>query len=76
MTRPVFVYELVRYGVGAGERTIKGEAVFHAFGLDFEESDAGPGNWSGAIVEWPDGTLEIVPLHLIQFITPTPSGND
>ena len=45
-----------------------GEAVFHGFGCDFEEFESGPGNFSTAIVEWPDGRLENVPVHRVRFV--------
>lgn len=47
-----------------------GEAWFHRFGVDFIDFDAGPGNFSVAIVEWDDGRVELVPAHLIQFVEP------
>lgn len=46
----------------------KGEAVFHEFGVNFEEIEGGPGNFSTAIVEWPDGHIEGVPLDCVRFI--------
>lgn len=46
----------------------KGEAVFHQFGVDYEEFDNGPGNFSTAIVEWPDGKVDGVPLAFVRFI--------
>jgi hypothetical protein len=53
------------------KRTPRGEAVFHQFGVSFEEFESGPGNYSTAIVEWPDGRVEAVPVNCIQFIEPT-----
>jgi hypothetical protein len=47
-----------------------GEAVFHQFGIDHEEYDNGPGNFSVAIVEWPDGRVESVYVARIRFINP------
>ena len=32
----------------------KGEALFHQFGVDYEEFETGPGNFTTAIVEWLD----------------------
>jgi hypothetical protein len=51
---------------------IRGEGIFHAFGLDYEESSDAIMTYSAAIVEWPDGQTELVPLRLVRFITPTP----
>ncbi len=48
----------------------KGEAVFHQFGMDYEEFENGPGNFSTAIVEWPDGMVDMVRAERIQFLTP------
>lgn len=47
---------------------VKGVADFHAFGVDFHETEHGIGNFSTAIVEWPDGTIENVPVNLVKFI--------
>ena len=43
-------------------------AVFHQFGVSYEEFDAGPGNYTVAIVELPDGTVESALLNEIRFI--------
>jgi hypothetical protein len=48
--------------------TVAGEASFHQFGLDYEEFDGGPGNYSCAIIEWDDGQVETVPASQIRFI--------
>lgn len=45
-----------------------GEAVFHQFGVDYEEFESGPGNYSTAIIEWPSGSIENLPFHLVRFI--------
>jgi len=45
-----------------------GYAEFHRFGLDFEEFDRGFRAYSVAIVEFPDGRVSGVPLHLIRFV--------
>jgi hypothetical protein len=55
---------------------IRGEGIFQGFGLDYEELRDGVGTYSAAIVEWPDGRMELVPLHLVRFITPTPVATD
>jgi hypothetical protein len=43
-------------------------ATFHQFGAAYEEFEAGPGNYTVAIVELPDGTVENANLHDIRFI--------
>lgn len=53
-----------------------GEAVFHGFGVDFEESSTGFGNYSTAIVEWPTGQVEMVRADKIRFIDPIRVGVD
>jgi hypothetical protein len=53
------------------QRRIKqpvGEGIFVGYGCDCMEGENGFGNFSTAIVEMPDGTVENVPLHLILFI--------
>lgn len=51
-----------------GELADKGEAIFHQFGCDFMEMNDGNVNYSTAIVEWPDGTVENVPARNIRFL--------
>lgn len=46
----------------------KGIAEFHQFGTDYEEFENGPGNFTTAIVEWPDGSVESVIVEHIRFI--------
>jgi len=64
MTRPV----LITRKTGRS-----GEATFHCFGSDYEEFDGGPGVYSTAIVEWPDGQVEGVPVAWVQFTEPPPA---
>lgn len=45
-----------------------GEAWFHGFGADYEEFENGPGNYSTAIIEWPDGRVEMVRPDKIRFV--------
>jgi hypothetical protein len=53
-----------------------GEALFHGFGSDYEESSEGFGNFSTAIVEWPDGKIEMVRADKIRFLHPMFVGVD
>jgi hypothetical protein len=48
-----------------------GEARFHCFSIHHEEYENGPGHYPAAVVEWPDGKVESVPVGHIQFIVPT-----
>lgn len=43
-------------------------AKFHQFGSAYEEFEAGPGNYTIAIVELADGTVQNVPTTDIRFI--------
>jgi hypothetical protein len=54
----------------------KGEALFHQFGVCYEEFDGGPGNYSTVIVEWPDGQLENVSVDRVKFVEPSIKGED
>lgn len=49
----------------------KGEAVFHQFGCNFEQFESGAGNFSTAIVEWPDGRVESVEVEHVRFLDAT-----
>jgi len=48
-----------------------GEAVFHAFGVDYEEFETNAGNFSTAIIEWLDGSVESVPVGHVRFVVPS-----
>jgi hypothetical protein len=44
--------------------------MFHCFGVNFEEFENGPGNFTTAIIERADGTIETPQADLIQFVKP------
>lgn len=44
-----------------------GKGKFHTWGVDYEEFEAGPGNFSTAIVEMPDGTVRNWRADMIRF---------
>lgn len=70
MGRPVKYWEWEQPEGSPGQpwkRTFKGEAIFHEFGVDYEEFEEGPGNFSTAIIELPDGTVKNIPAIDIQF---------
>jgi hypothetical protein len=46
----------------------KGEALFHQWGVDYEEFETGPGNYSTAIIELPNGVVKNIPADQIEFI--------
>ena len=74
--RKVIVSKLVAYPVEGSsyKKTYvpepQGEALFHQFGVAYEELDGGPGNYTTAIVEWPDGRVESVRAEHVRFVTP------
>lgn len=41
--------------------------LFHEWGVEYEEFDTGPGNYSVAIVELPDGQVKTYPAHRVKF---------
>jgi len=45
-----------------------GEAIFHEWGCDYTEFESGPGNYSTAIIEFDDGSIENIEVKLIKFI--------
>ena len=69
MTRKVnwFKWEQVA-GEAKYGKVPKGTAIFHQFGVDYEEFESGPGNFSTAIIELDDGTVKNVPVRNIAFI--------
>ena len=68
MKRKVSVYEYQKvYGESYYDKFPIGDGVFHQFGVDYEEFETGPGNYSTAIVEMPDGSVKNVPVELIVF---------
>lgn len=44
------------------------EAVFHQWGAEYEEFESGPGNYTVAIVELPDGTIQTHMPNCIRFL--------
>ena len=52
---------------GSFVKVLMGEAIFHQFGMDFEEYETGYGGYSTAIIELPDGSVKNVPVEHIAF---------
>ncbi len=50
------------------EKAWTGTGLFHQWGCDYEEFETGPGNFSTAIVEMEDGTIQNVPCDMVQFV--------
>lgn len=75
--RLVEVFELVPAETSPGEiarwrkestRPSSGLARFHQWGVDYYESESGPGNYTVAIVEYENGTVEGVRVDMMKFI--------
>lgn len=62
----VYKYERVQGQIHL-EKVCIGNGIFHQFGLDYEEFEVGVGNYTTAIVEMSDGTVESLPVNLITF---------
>ena len=66
--RKVVVYEYRKVkGQDYFDNVATGHGVFHQWGVDYEEFETGPGNYSTAIVEMPDGSVKNVPAEMIVF---------
>jgi len=50
------------------EKQEAGEGKFHGWGVEYEEFENGPGNYSVAIVEMPDGTVQTLMPSLVRFL--------
>lgn len=75
--RKVIVYEWYRpedadYKTPFEKKEV-GKGVFHQFGMDCTETDNSIGNFSTAIIELKDGTVENIPVELIKFTNPLTS---
>ena len=70
--RKVRVFDLIKectpHGINKTKVPRPRIALFHQFGCDYDDLEGGPGNYSIAIVEWPDGTVEGVNVNMIQFL--------
>lgn len=68
--RTVTVFEWYKpedYKGGPFSKREIGKAKFHAWGVDYEEFETGPANYSVAIVEMPDGEVRTLPVNMIKF---------
>jgi hypothetical protein len=56
---------------GGNRKTIetKVDGLFHQWGSEYEEFETGAGNYSVALIELDDGTIEAFLPQLIKFIT-------
>lgn len=44
------------------------EATFHTWGVNYEEFEKGPGNYTCAVVEKDDGTVGMPLAHMVKFL--------
>ena len=66
--RPITVFEWKRVeGEVYFEKIEKCQALFHRFGMDFEEREDSVASYSSAIVQFSDGMLGNIPVELIRF---------
>ena len=65
--RKVIVYKIT----WDNKREATATAMFHQFGINYVEFESGPGNHTTAIIEYEDGSLDNVPVELVQFVEPT-----
>lgn len=57
------------YAKGKRTRVVQvGEATFAGYGLDMLEQESYCTSFTVAIVEYDDGKVSLVPVHLIRFI--------
>lgn len=66
--RKVVTYNRIYIGNGKHEKKETGEAYFHMWGYNYEEFENGAGNFSTAIIEREDGTIEELSPQEIKFI--------
>lgn len=59
-------YEKVK-GQAHFDKVFDGTGIFHEFGVDYEEFENGPGSYSTAIIETPDGSIRNVPVEMVVF---------
>ncbi len=67
MMKYVDYWEYEKNEKGSFDKVLKGQAIFHQFGIDFEECETGVGNYSTAIVELPDGSVKNIPVENVAF---------
>jgi hypothetical protein len=66
--RKVLTYTWVKGDDNKYHKIIDKPGLFHKWGVDFEEFESGPGNYSTAIIEMEDGTIENIRADMIKFI--------
>jgi hypothetical protein len=62
----IYRFDRIEGTAGYG-KVVDGHGLFHQWGVDYEEFESGPGNYSTAIIEMPDGSVRSVPVEMIKF---------
>ncbi len=63
-------FQRPKEGTGCWESDFLHEGIFHQWASSYEESDAGFGNYTVALVELQDGTIiEVLPTNM-KFVEP------
>ena len=74
--RRVEVSKIVYTADGCSQKKPVYRGQFHGWGMDYEEFESGPGNHTAAIIEGPDGTIELVYPSLVCFLDSPPCGKE
>jgi hypothetical protein len=61
-------WERIKDNPSKFEKIIDGSGLFHQWGCDYEEFESGPGNFSTAIIELPDGSIKNIYAEMIEFV--------
>ncbi len=62
------VFKRTQEGTNCWEKEFQNHGVFHQWANAYEESDTGFGNYTVALIELPDGTIESVLPSNIKFV--------
>lgn len=70
--RKVKLFKMVKLeGMLKAEKVFAGTGIFHQWGNEFEEMQVQgeyvPAQYTVGIIEFPDGTVSGVPVHMMQF---------
>jgi len=71
--RKVIWYEYERTtepGKNYMEKIEQGEALFHQFGVSYEDFETGPGLFTTAVIELPTGEVRSIDCELVKFREP------
>lgn len=60
--------KVFQYNYRENKRVEVGEGRFIQYGIAYYEFEAGPVNFTSAIIEMPDGTVKNLQVELIQFV--------